>query len=176
MLRHLIPIQPATPCLYKAATEIAAAYHLTVVNSQQPGLPLLLYLTQARLELRDMSAKVGGPVYADFIGGALDYRRRYGGGRKQALAKAIGLKHGATPTIIDATAGLGRDAFILATLGCHVQMLERSPVIAALLNDGLQRARADSKIGIETRNQVFSKNLVSEKFFRQKVSQSETFA
>jgi len=141
-----IPIQPATPCLYKAATEIAAAYHLTVVNSPPPDLPLLLYLTQARLELRDRSAKVG-PVYADFIGGALSYRRRYGGGRKQALAKAIGLKHGATPTVIDATAGLGRDAFILATLGCHVQMLERSPVIAALLYDGLQRARADSKIG-----------------------------
>ena len=141
-----IPIQPATPCLYKAATQIAAAYQLTVVNSPPPDLPLLLHLTQARLELRDRSAKVG-PVYADFIGGALSYRRRYGGGRKQALAKAIGLKHGATPTVIDATAGLGRDAFILATLGCHVQMLERSPVIAALLNDGLQRARADSKIG-----------------------------
>ena len=34
-------------------------------------------------------------------------------------------------------AGLGRDAFVLASVGCRVRMLERNPVVAALLDDGL---------------------------------------
>ena len=142
-----IPIQPATPYLHEAATQLAAAFHLSVVNTPPPTLPFLLYLTEARLELHDLTAAKVGPVFADFIGGALGYRSRHGGGRKEALAKAIGLKRGATPFVLDATAGLGRDAFILACLGCHVQMLERSPVVAALLYNGLKRAQANSEIG-----------------------------
>ncbi|TOM58423.1 16S rRNA (guanine(1516)-N(2))-methyltransferase, partial [Vibrio parahaemolyticus] len=49
--------------------------------------------------------------------------------------------------VIDATAGLGRDAFVLASLGCRVRMLERHPVVAALLDDGLQRGYQDAEIG-----------------------------
>ena len=52
-----------------------------------------------------------------------------------------------TPTVVDGTAGLGRDAFVLASLGCKVQMVERHLVVAALLDDGLARAKADSEIG-----------------------------
>lgn len=49
--------------------------------------------------------------------------------------------------MLDATAGLGRDAVVLAGLGCEVTMLERSPVVAALLQDGLERAKSDMKFG-----------------------------
>ncbi|MDP2286867.1 MAG: class I SAM-dependent methyltransferase [Pseudohongiella sp.] len=42
--------------------------------------------------------------------------------------------------LIDATAGLGLDAFILACAGWHVTMIEQSPLIHALLSDGIQRA------------------------------------
>ncbi len=48
---------------------------------------------------------------------------------------------------MDGTAGLGRDAFVLASLGCRVQMVERHPVVAALLEDGLARAKQDADIG-----------------------------
>lgn len=71
--------------------------------------------------------------------GKLAHRREFGGGRGQPLARAIGLKHGINPNVVDATAGLGRDAFVLASLGAHVTMIERSPILAALLNDGMQR-------------------------------------
>ncbi|MFN6886304.1 class I SAM-dependent methyltransferase, partial [Proteus mirabilis] len=47
----------------------------------------------------------------------------------------------------DATAGLGRDAFVLASIGCNVRMVERHPVVAALLEDGLKRAYLDADIG-----------------------------
>ena len=77
----------------------------------------------------------------DFIGGAVNHRLLYGGGRGQDLPKAIGMKAGKTPHVIDATAGLGRDAFLLASLGSHVTLIERSDVMHALLQDGLAAAR-----------------------------------
>jgi len=149
-----IPVQPAIPRLHKTATQLATAFHLSVVNTPPSTLPFVLYLTETRLELHNLTKAKEGPVFADFIEGALGYRCRHGGGRKQALAKAIGLKHGAKPFVLDATAGLGRDAFVLACLGCHVQMLERSPVIAALLYNALKRAQADSKIGAIIKNNL----------------------
>ena len=97
----------------------------------------------ARLELRSTHQDAPGPVYVDFVGGALGFRSRHGHRTKEPLARAIGVKGRTLPTVLDATAGLGRDAFILATLGCRVNLVERSPFIAALLRDGLARALAD---------------------------------
>ena len=57
------------------------------------------------------------------------------------IAKAVGIQSGVRPSILDATAGLGRDAFVFASLGCPVILLERHPIIAALLEDGLIRAQ-----------------------------------
>lgn len=90
-----------------------------------------------RLSLFQVGAK--GAVCVDFVTGRLDYRRQKGGG--ELIAKAINNKQ--HQHVIDATAGLGRDGFILAALGCQVHLFERHPVVAALLQDGLQRALAD---------------------------------
>ncbi len=106
-----------------------------------------LVLTAERLELRKLDEPKLGAIYVDLIGGAVGHRRKFVGGKGQAIAKAAGLNKGATPTILDGTAGLGRDAFVLASLGCKVQMVERHPVVAALLDDGLQRAKQDPEIG-----------------------------
>ncbi len=86
-------------------------------------------------------------LYIDFASGANNFRRLRGGGRGQPIARAIGLKtYGLPLVVIDATAGLGQDAFVLASLGCHVTMIERSPVIAELLQDALNRASADAEL------------------------------
>jgi hypothetical protein len=53
------------------------------------------------------------------------HRRKFGGGRGEAVAKAVGIKGDYLPDVVDATAGLGRDAFVLASVGCRVRMLER---------------------------------------------------
>ncbi|MEX0693861.1 MAG: class I SAM-dependent methyltransferase [Rhodospirillales bacterium] len=79
-------------------------------------------------------------LVCDFTGGAVLHRFRFGGGRGQALPRAVGMKAGKTPRVIDATAGLGRDAFLLASLGAEVTLIERSPVMHALLHEGLTRA------------------------------------
>ncbi|MGS0681705.1 class I SAM-dependent methyltransferase [Shewanella sp. 125m-7] len=86
-------------------------------------------------------------ISVDFVSGAVAHRRKFGGGRGQSIAKAVGLKQGVMPTVVDGTAGLGRDAFVLASLGCKVLMVERHPIVAALLEDGLRRAYEDAEIG-----------------------------
>ncbi len=65
--------------------------------------------------------------------------------RKESLAKAIGLSPRDDPVIVDATAGLGRDSFILATLGFRIILLERSAIVHALLRDALRRASLDAQ-------------------------------
>lgn len=82
-----------------------------------------------------------GRIMVDFCGGSLAHRRLYGGGKSQMIAKAVGVNKRFRPSVLDATAGLGKDAFVLASLGCEVTMMERSPVAFALLEDGLRRAR-----------------------------------
>ena len=100
-----------------------------------------------QLELVDLDQPELTPVCIDFVSGKTAYRRKYGHAGGEAISKAVGIKKGHRPNIVDATAGLGRDAFVLATMGCRVHMIERSEVIAKLLEDGLRRAEQDEKIG-----------------------------
>ncbi|OOF60139.1 class I SAM-dependent methyltransferase [Rodentibacter myodis] len=109
--------------------------------------PLALVQTDDRLELRKLDEPKLGAVYVDFVGGAMAHRRKFGGGRGEAIAKAVGVKGNELPRVIDATAGLGRDAFVLASIGCRVCLVERHPVVRLLLQDGLHRAYLDEEIG-----------------------------
>ena len=77
----------------------------------------------------------------DFLQGAVNHRLRFGGSRGHYLPRAVGMKGGQAPTIIDATAGLGRDAFLLASLGSQVTLIERSDIIHELLAAGMNVAR-----------------------------------
>jgi len=133
----IVPILPSSPDLYEAAAHIATAFDLPLIDSYPIDSQYFLYLTPDHLALHNGKNK---PIFVDFVKGRLGYRRQHGGGRKQALGRAIGLKNGVNPSVMDATAGLGRDAFVLAHLGCHMTLIERSPTFAALLQDGLQRA------------------------------------
>jgi 16S rRNA (guanine1516-N2)-methyltransferase len=76
-----------------------------------------------------------------FIEGPILHRLKYGKGRGQNLAKAVGFKFNKNRTIIDATAGLGYDAFILASLGANVTLIERSEKIYDLLKSAISEAK-----------------------------------
>jgi len=139
-----IGIYTASPELQEAASLLAQALSLPYTDTQ--AYPLQLELTADehapgyRLSLSLTCVDAPGPITCDFTTGRNAHRRRYGGGRGQSIARAIGIQKGPLPSVIDTTAGLGRDAYVLATLGCEVTMLERSPVLAAMLENGLQRA------------------------------------
>lgn len=93
------------------------------------------------LGLRSTAADAPGTVRVDFSDARLNYRVG-NAARNQNIVKAIGIKGKYRPFVLDATAGLGKDAYLFASLGCEVQMLERSAVVHALLEDGLRLALA----------------------------------
>ena len=72
-----------------------------------------------------------------FIEGPILHRLKYGKGRGQNLAKAVGMKFNKNRNIIDATAGLGYDSFILASLGAKVTLIERSEKMHEILQNGI---------------------------------------
>ncbi|QKE62381.1 class I SAM-dependent methyltransferase [Aquipseudomonas campi] len=120
--------------------------------AQRLGLPLdgaanfALQLGAEGLQLAELGPQAPGPVRVDFVEGAVAHRRLFGGGSGQMIAKAVGVQSGVRPVVLDATAGLGRDAFVLASLGCQMTLIERQPIIAALLEDGLERALQDAEV------------------------------
>ncbi|MEX0623400.1 MAG: class I SAM-dependent methyltransferase [Saccharospirillum sp.] len=110
------------------------------IITQRPA-NLYLTITEGALGLSSGEAVKQHPVCVDFISGAARHRQLYGGGRSQAIARAVGLHQRKGLVVLDATAGLGRDAFVLASLGATVILLERHPIVRLLLSDGLDRAR-----------------------------------
>jgi len=135
-----IAVYATGPEQHAMARNLSKKLAIPMVKNEPLDQDYLLVCSPKGLALMQTGKNCPGPIMVDFTAGSMQYRIRHGGGRSQALARAIGLKKRWHPAVIDATAGLGRDAFILAHLGCLVHMIERSPILAALLEDGLQRA------------------------------------
>jgi len=146
MAHSQVGIQLISESSEKTLAELTAlCTEHNIIHDEQS--PLALVQTDERLELRKLDEPKLGAVYVDFVGGTMAHRRKFGGGRGEAVAKAVGIKGSELPTVIDATAGLGRDAFVLASIGCQVRLVERHPVVFLLLQDGLNRAYQDEEIG-----------------------------
>lgn len=108
----------------------------------EPEAEFVLVRTDRRLELRETSDRRARPIHVDFLSGATGFRRQSAASRRQPIAKAIGMSTGVA-SVLDATAGLARDTFLLACLGLRVIAVERCPFLAALIEDGLSRAKRD---------------------------------
>ena len=93
-------------------------------------------------------------INVDFFSPGYKFRINKGGGFREPIAKALGLKKDKPYKIFDATAGFGRDAYLLASLGNEVCMSERNPIVYILLKDGLRRA-------IDNENFEFARDLIS---------------
>ena len=134
------------PSLQDRAQQLATRLNLTLCQRVQDAGQLSLLLDDSGLSLLRPGDKTLGALKVDFSDGALTWRRNHGGGTGQAVAKAVGLKQKKQLSILDATAGTATDAFVLAALGCHMTLLERHPVVAALLEDALLRAQDDAHV------------------------------
>ncbi len=110
-----------------------------------PGdFDVALVVTATRLELRVFRGEktlIGGRGVACNLS-AIDTTTGPGRSLGQPLIKAVGIKrrNPYRPKVLDVTAGLGEDAWVLASVGCEVSACERNPVTYALLADGLRRA------------------------------------
>ena len=133
-----IGVACSLPSLEEQAARLAKDLGISSPPDREPP-DLVLHLTEHHLELLcPGNPELTGAVLVEFVNGAAGYRRRHGG--HEMLLRAVGHKSGRPLSVLDATGGLGRDAFILASHGCTVRIVERHPVIAALLADGLRRA------------------------------------
>ncbi len=125
------------------AAELAARLSLPLVDGPEEGCDLLLILTEERLELRLNEKGAPGPVYVDFREGSLGFQAHINPFGQLIRAVCRGRRK---PDVVDATAGLGHDTFLLVHKGCRVTAVERSPVIAALLRDGIDRTAVDPEL------------------------------
>ncbi len=98
---------------------------------------LLVHDAQGRPGIRSEAHPEMGAVQVDWESD--DQCRRIAAGRRQLLARACGIGRPPPWRILDATAGLGRDALTLAALGAEVTLCERHPMIRSLLSDALER-------------------------------------
>ena len=164
---------PSQQALLNKLCQSIVGVQMISAREAVPANGLVLGYQDDVLALRKAGSKEK-PVMVDFVGGKAGHRRKFGGGKGQDIAKAIGLNKGVTPSVLDATAGLGRDAFVLASLGCKVTLIERSPVIAALLDDGIRRALSDPGVaGIASRMTLI--NADSLKSMQDMASENQTF-
>ncbi len=141
------------------AAALARELALPVVAAEaEHDAEMALAVSEEGLELRilrgEEGLRGGRPLRVDWSG--LDVLSGPGRSLKQPLAKALGLrrrkrrsgdgpqgaKAAAPLRVLDASAGLGEDAWLMAGLGCHVLAVERCGVLAAMLADGLRRAAA----------------------------------
>ncbi|CAL4324865.1 Ribosomal RNA small subunit methyltransferase J [Buchnera aphidicola (Periphyllus testudinaceus)] len=85
-------------------------------------------------------------IFIDFLSGTYNFRRKYNK-QKELIIKAMRTKSKKNITILDSTAGFGKDSFVLASFGFKVFMIEKNLIIYKLLSNGLKRAYTDQKIG-----------------------------
>lgn len=129
-----VPLLAAEPELQAAAAALACEYQLPATDT---GADFLLELTREGLQLRWRSKPEYQPLTLDYTRGKQAWRQQLGGGKQEAVVRAVGLGKGFRPRVIDATAGLGRDGLMLAHAGCEVWLLERNPAIHALLQHAI---------------------------------------
>ncbi len=109
-------------------------------HARSAGFSLALIAEQDNLSL--VSTELGEKIRLeiDFFAGKLRHRRHFGGGRNQDLCRAIGLHRNTSLKVGDATAGLGRDAFIMALHGARLSAYEKNPILERMLAWSLQLA------------------------------------
>lgn len=142
-----IAVATCHPELHETAKQLAVKLDLPCEFEISKTYHYLLIVTPEYIGLQNPHTK-SKPVYIDFLSPQLQIRRKQASLRKEMLAKALGLKNKSPKNIVDTTAGLARDSFILASLGFEVTLLERSPIIFVLLENAITRAKQDPKMSI----------------------------
>ena len=167
-----IAVCPSEADQYDNAMGLSRKLSIPLMPCETEEFEFLLQCSANGLAIKQTGKDALGPIIVSFTSRAMTYRVKHGGGRSQALARAVGLKKGRQPTVIDATAGLGRDGYILAFLGCHVHMLERSPILAVLLEDALYRAEQSEQAAEIIKNRLLFTHIDS-KMYLEKLRQEE---
>jgi 16S rRNA (guanine1516-N2)-methyltransferase len=121
--------------------ESAQLYGVAIATSAAPDAWQLVR-RGARWALRAPASAGGYLVCTDSSDPAVA-RRLATARRTDPLPRAVGMHRRKVPHVVDATAGLGRDALVLARLGCSVTALERVPALCVLLQEAAAACGAE---------------------------------
>ena len=128
---HVAALSGESTCRARAA---AAKLESVICDCGEfTGPHLVIGETEAWLEMDGRQVRIA------FDSATMLHRRR--GGQNELLGRAVGVKADLKPVVWDATGGLGRDAFVLADLGCRVMLCERVSALAWLLEDAISAAK-----------------------------------
>ncbi|MCP1673063.1 16S rRNA (guanine1516-N2)-methyltransferase [Natronocella acetinitrilica] len=130
-------VWPLTAAQRVTAEQLAARLELPLAPPEAPPAGYRLLVDANGLRLQDIRPGAPGALRVAAASGNDDRRYRQVGAANESLLRAIGARRGQRPTVIDATAGLGRDALLMAAAGCQVTMIERSALLAAMLEHAL---------------------------------------
>ena len=114
----------------------------------------------ACLVLREEGPVLRGPhpsalqLSVNFMDSALRARKRQFQPRKELLLRALGTNR-PLPRLVDATAGLGRESFLLATYGFEVEAWEKNPYLYVLLSLAAEQLFAHLGLAMEQRRLHF---------------------
>lgn len=142
----MLKVVAADPAQRERAAAIALKLKVSLLPIEEVAAEegqLLLWVSDKGIGLKPSGRRGPNPVYVDFLSAALEYRKKQSSFRNELVAKAVAVKPDEPISLVDATAGFGRDSFILASLGCRITMLEKNAVVALVLKDGLARAAED---------------------------------
>jgi 16S rRNA (guanine1516-N2)-methyltransferase len=133
------------PVVANVANTLSSAIPVKdMAHARESGLAFVLDRVDGALAICPTNSHAN-PLKVDFVSGRLGYRLAQGRARQETLVRAVLGNHKPEATrVLDATAGLGRDAALLAAAGCAVTMLEREPLLFVLLDDGLRRMEDQS--------------------------------
>ena len=140
------------------ARALASRLSVALCDTPPAEAAFILWLTDDGLSIQRNEPSAPAPLRVDFTSGRAAWRR----GQGEMIVKAVNCKGRSAQHLLDATAGLGRDAFALASHGFRITLLERDPIVNALLEDGLARAReAEVTTAIAARMTLYHTDLLS---------------
>ena len=154
-----IIVQASVKSLQSKAQGFATTHNLNYLKSGEP-IPslnevLLLQFTPEKIqylqyEKKGNKMKEKCSLFCNFDDSTLQNRMEIQSSSKSPLLKALSIspnnnEKGEDLFVFDATPGLGEDSFLMASFSKKVLLVERSPFIHILLEDGLQRAKESNK-------------------------------
>ena len=100
---------------------------------------LSIKLNSDGIELINANYKEAVSISVNFLNEAINNKIKLRiSGKKDVFSKLFPIKNS---TLLDCTAGYGRDSYILRLMGFNVTMIENSPVMSLLLNYALKKLK-----------------------------------
>lgn len=139
-------VEPLQQTAVQRAEELALGWNVPLRSDFAGNKGIKVVVSELALGIGFMDPKRGKPYYVDFLTHKWKMRLAKGLPKNHIFARALGFR-GEPLRVIDATAGFGQDAITALSLGCEVIAVERSPVVVAVLRNGIMRAlREDESV------------------------------